>query len=253
MGTVKSNFNSTLCQDHGLCFRRQHLTDECEQITTEKKKISAPSVHLFEILCFTLHLSRHHFNSLFPHQLPLSFAPSHSPPLFAPNHHPPFLLLYLCCIRAPVVSARHKWIRAPGGPRLLCHTSLTLSLSITQTGPAILCPMQALPPGCHGNQQSSFFFFLCCWCLIVSSSCRMDGALGGCSHIAAYARSSGYLNSDAPQHHFSLFFLNTFLSTVGALCISMHRWRRWCVDKWCHEYFICQRNPLERTGVIKIH
>ena len=56
----------------------------------------------------------------------------------------------------------------------------------------------------------------------------MDGALGGCSHTASYARSSGYLNSDAlfSPHppHFSLSFIlflfsNAFLSTVGALHI----------------------------------
>lgn len=108
--------------------------------------------------------------------------PPRPPPRLLLPLHLLLLLLHLCCIRAPVVSARHKWMRAPGGPRLLCHTSLTLSLSITHThtGPASLCPMQAVPPGCHGNLQSVFRG----WRPIVLSSHGMDGALGGWSRIA---------------------------------------------------------------------
>ena len=58
--------------------------------------------------------------------------------------------------------------------------SLSQSHTHTHTGPASLCPMQAVPPGCHGNLQSVFRG----WRPIVLSSRGMDGALGGWSRIA---------------------------------------------------------------------
>lgn len=129
----------------------------------------------------------------------------HPPPL-PPTPDPSFptllLLLHLCCIRAPVVSARHKWMRAPGGPLLLCHTSLTLPLpqlractptdrnvpahthTRTKTGPASLCPMQALPPGCHGNLQSVL------------------PLMSGCEELVRYGWSPGWVEvcCSVPRH-----------------------------------------------------
>lgn len=160
MGTVKSNFNSTQCQDPGLRFRRQRLTDEWEQIITGKKRSPLPRciysksfASLFTFLGIIL--------ILFPHQLP-SFHLAPSP------FHPPRrlflvlpLLLHLCCIRAPVVSARHKWMRAPGGPRLLCHTSLTLALSQSHKRdlPAFVPCRHCLPVVMVTSRRRRLFFF----------------------------------------------------------------------------------------------
>ena len=43
---------------------------------------------------------------------------------------------------------------APALPHITHSLSITHTRAHTQTGPASLCPIQAVPPGCHGNLQS---------------------------------------------------------------------------------------------------
>lgn len=62
------------------------------------------------------------------------------------HHH-----LHLGCSGAPVVSARDKRMRAPGGPRLLRRTSVTLSQSCTHTGTCPPLSHEGSALGCYGN------------------------------------------------------------------------------------------------------
>lgn len=162
MGTVKSNFNSTLCQDPGLCFRRQRLTDDWEQIITGKKRSLLPqciyskffaSLFTFPgiILILSFHISCLSFICP-PFPFPPSLCPRPPPP--PPPPPPPSLLHQGSCGLSETQMNEGPRRASPALP----HITYSLSLSITQTGPASLCPMQALPPGCHGNQPSSFFF-----------------------------------------------------------------------------------------------
>lgn len=94
MGRVKSNFNSTLCQDPGLCFRRQRLTDEWEQIITEKKIPQCIYSQFFAslftfpgiILILSFHISCLSFICPPPHSPPSFPQP---PPLLPPPPPPP--------------------------------------------------------------------------------------------------------------------------------------------------------------------
>lgn len=146
-----------------------------------EKKTSGPSTSsicpLFKLDILFLSLLTFHsgaaFIPSFLHQLPFfHLPPSCPPPLPNFNTTSSSSSSSISAASGLLWSQRdtNEWGPQEGRSCSATHHSLSLSLSLlpsiahththtcrdthTKMGPASLCPMQALPPGCHGNLQS---------------------------------------------------------------------------------------------------
>lgn len=141
-------FQCRFCQESLLCSEELWVI---VRWVTEQKASKAPSPAIFmpffsksqSLLSMYTFLASYHpfFLSTSVTFLWLAPLPPHSI-----HHH-----LHLGCSGAPVVSARDKRMRAPGGPRLPCRTSVTLSQSRAHTGTCPPLSREGSVLGCYGN------------------------------------------------------------------------------------------------------
>lgn len=207
----------------GLCCMRR-----CTWLMDEWMNKRAPDDLCSHFSFSFLLLRSHRFIILSFHISCLSFPrpPSPSSPSPHPNHHHHHHhhLFHLRCIRAPVVSARDKRMRAPGGPRLLCHTSLTLSQSHTHTH----THKRDLPAFVPSRQCLRVVMVTCSrfcrWGLIVPELGR-DGALGGWSligacHAVPRCAMPRQVNLLRPLHSYKRFILSSSTRQSYSICVS---------------------------------